>query len=263
MIKAILAGLAASFLLPAPSMAQSGFDGTWKGDLATVKFSQKPDVYVLTTKVYKCLSCVPPVSVKADGAPHKVSGHPYYDSVAMKLVDGKTAHETDYKAGKIVTETTNTVSDDGKTLSFEFTDSSNSNAAPVTGKGSETRVAAGPKGAHAMSGSWKTAAFTGFSDNGLTVIYKVTGDSIAMSDLTGQSYTAKLDGTDAPMKGDPGITSVSVKKIGADTIEETDKRKGKVIAVATMKLAPGGKAMSVTYEDKLRGSTLIYTANKQ
>jgi len=125
MTEAILAGLAASFLLPVPSMAQSAFDGTWKGDLASVKFSQKPDVYVLTTKVYKCVSCVPPISVKADGAPHKVPGHPYYDAVAMKIVDANSAHETDYKAGKIVAETTSTVSDDGKTLNDEFTDSSN------------------------------------------------------------------------------------------------------------------------------------------
>ena len=263
MTKIILAGLAAAFLLPVPSMAQSAFDGTWKGDLSTVKFSSKPDVYVLKSKVYKCTSCVPPISVKADGAPHKVSGHPYYDAVAIKIVDDKSIHETDYKTGKVVAESTTTVSDDGNTLNFEFTDSSNSNAAPVTGKGSETRVAAGPKGAHAISGSWHTDAFSGMSDNGLTVMFKVTGDSLAMSDLTGHSYTAKLDGTDAPEKGDPGVTSVSVKKIGADTIEETDKRKDKVVGVLTMKAAPGGKTMAVTYEDKLRGATITYTANKQ
>jgi hypothetical protein len=35
------------------------------------------------------------------------------------------------------------------------------------------------------------------------------------------------NGTDAPMKGDPSITSVSVKMIGKDMLEETDKRDGK------------------------------------
>ena len=38
-----------------------------------------------------------------------------------------------------------------------------------------------------------------------------------MTNPTGQTYTAKLDGADAPMKGDPGITSVSVKIKGAKT----------------------------------------------
>jgi hypothetical protein len=263
MTKILFAGLAAAFLLPVTSMAQSAFDGTWKGDLSTVKFTQKPDVYLLKAKVYKCVSCVPPYSVKADGAPHKVAGHPYYDAVAIKIVDDKSIHESDYKAGKVVTETTSTVSNDGNTLSFDFTDSSNTNAAPVTGNGTETRVKAGPKGSHEISGSWHSDPLSGLSDNALTVVFKVTGDTLAMSNPTGQSYAAKLDGTDAPEKGDPGVTSVSVKKMGSDTIEETDKRKGKVIGVMTMKAAPGGKAMAVTYDDKLHGSTITYSANKQ
>ena len=45
-----------------------------------------------------------------------------------------------------------------------------------------------------------------------------------MTSATGQSYNAKLDGTDTPFKGDPGVTSVSVKKLGKDTLEETRKR---------------------------------------
>ena len=44
---------------------------------------------------------------------------------------------------------------------------------------------------------------------------------------TGQSYTAKLDGKDVPYMGDPGTTSVSLKRMG-DAFEETDKRDGKV-----------------------------------
>jgi hypothetical protein len=69
----------------------------------------------------------------------------------------------------------------------------------------------------------------------------VSGDEITMTNPTGQSYTAKLNGTDAPVKGYPGYTSVSVKMIGKDTLLETDKRDSKVIGVFKMTVAADGK----------------------
>jgi hypothetical protein len=45
-----------------------------------------------------------------------------------------------------------------------------------------------------------------------------------------RKYTAKMDGTEAPFSGDPGFTAVSVKKTGANEIQETDKRGSKVMA---------------------------------
>jgi hypothetical protein len=47
----------------------------------------------------------------------------------------------------------------------------------------------------------------------LSVTYKVTADGFAMSDPTGASFTARFDGKEFPLKGDPGIASVSLKKI--------------------------------------------------
>ena len=79
---------------------------------------------------------------------------------------------------------------------------------------------------------------------------------------TGQSYTAKLDGKDVPYVGDPGTTSVSLKRIG-DSIEETDKRDGKVISVSKMTVSPSGKTMNIMVDDKLHGTTAMYVAEKQ
>jgi hypothetical protein len=53
-----------------------------------------------------------------------------------------------------------------------------------------------------------------------------------------------------------------VKKIDETTIEETDKRKGKVIAVSRMTVDPDGKSMKITVEDKLRNVTISWTADK-
>ncbi len=50
--------------------------------------------------------------------------------------------------------------------------------------------------------------------------YKVNGDELTMTTPTGQSYTAKLDGTEAPYKGDPGTTSVSAKQMGKNSIAQ-------------------------------------------
>jgi hypothetical protein len=51
-----------------------------------------------------------------------------------------------------------------------------------------------------------------------------TADGLKMSDPNGNSYDAKFDGKDDPIQGDPGHTMVSLKRIGNDTIEETDWR---------------------------------------
>jgi hypothetical protein len=249
-------------LTPVAAAAQSALDGTWKVDMNKVDFPKKPAEYLLQNGMYQCKTCVPPVEVKADGTDQAVSGHPYYNSVAIKVVSNSEVEETDKKDGKVVTTSKMMVSGDGKTMTVAFTDSSNTNGAPVTGKGEAMRVGAKPPaGANMISGSWRTTKMENISDNGITWSYKVSGDELTMTTPTGQSYTAKMDGTEAPMKGDPGVTSVSVKKIGNNTIEETDMRNGKVIGV--MKATASGNTLSCTYDDKLQGSSMKYTATKQ
>jgi len=258
--------LAASlmFVLAPPFMlAQNGFDGTWKLDLSNAQFPKKPDVFLLQNGTWECKTCVPPVKVKADGTDQTVTGHPYYDTAAIKVVNDHQIEETDKKNGKTVTTLKMTVSPDGNTLTFEFTDSSNSNAEPVTGKSEETRVANGPAGSNAVSGSWRISKVDTVSDNGTTWTYKVNGNELTMTTPTGQSYTAKLDGTNAPYKGDPGTDGVSVKMMGKNTLVETDKRGDKVIGVSKMTLASDGKTAKIVFEDKLHGTTSEATAIKQ
>jgi hypothetical protein len=155
------------------------------------------------------------------------------------------------------------VSSDDKTLTFVFSDSSNTNAAPVTGKGEAIRVAERPAGANAVSGSWRTTKMESMSDNGLLWTYKVSGNNLTMTTPTGQSYTAKLNGPQAPFMGDPGTTSVSVKMKGKNELEETDYRDGKAISVAKMVVTSDGKTMKLMVDDKLHGSKSEFTAMKQ
>ena len=263
MRKRFLLFSAAALLMPGLAMAQSVFDGTWIGDLGSAKFPEKPDEYLLKDGMYNCKTCAPPFTVKADGTDQKVTGHPYFDMMSIKVVDDKTIEETYKKNGKAVATTKTWVSGDGNTLMFEFSDSSATNAAPVTGKGSQTRVGNAPAGAHAVSGSWKMAKMESLSQNGMSITYKTTGDTITMTTPTGQSYTAKLDGTEAPYMGDPGTTSVSVKKTGPNTLEETDKRDGKVTAVVKITVSADGKTIKFAVDDKLHGTHSEFGATKQ
>ncbi|MFI5115381.1 MAG: hypothetical protein ACHP8B_01650 [Terriglobales bacterium] len=263
MKKLLFAGLTILLLMPVVASAQNAFDGTWKIDLKKAEFPKKPDVYLLQNGMYQCKTCVPAIDIKADGQDQKVTGHPYFDSMAIKVVNDHEIEETDKKNGKTVATSKSTVSSDGNTLAFTFNDSSNTNADPVTGNGEETRVAKGPAGAHAISGSWRTTKVDTVSDNGLMWTYKVSGDKLTMTTPTGQSYTAKLNGAKAPFKGDPGTTSVSVKMMGKNTLEETDYREGKAISVAKIVVAPNGKTLKLMVDDKLHGTQSEFTAMKQ
>ncbi|MHA6204551.1 hypothetical protein ACXU4B_09020 [Dyella soli] len=263
MKKSLRAGLLLVLLCPVCAMAQSAFDGTWKVDMSKVQMSKKPDVVVLQNGKYECKTCVPAIDIKADGQDQMVTGHPYFDTMAIQVVDDHTVKETDKKGGKVVVTATTKVSADGKTAHVDFTDSSNTNSAPVTGSGDMKQVAKGPTGSHALSGSWVMANMDNISENGILFTYKNAGGMLSMTTPTGQSYEVKTDGTEAPFKGDPGITSVMVKQMGKSTIVETDKRDGKVIAVIKSTVSADGKSMDVTYDNKLQDRTMSYVAVKQ
>jgi len=252
-----------ALLVPALA-AQSALNGTWKIDMSKVDFPEKPDVFLLQNGLYSCKTCAPPYTIDADGKEHAVKGHPYFDTVAIKVLNDHSIEETDKKGGKVVATSTSTVSPDGNTLHFSFNDSSNTNGGPaVSGRGQAARVAKGPAGSNAISGSWRTTAIQGLSENATVFTYKVSGEEITMVAPTGQTYTAKLGGPDAPMSGDPGVTSVSVKMVGTNTLQETDKRNGKVIGVFTLTVAENGKTAKGSFDDKLQNKTTAFVATKQ
>jgi len=255
--------LGALLMLPVLATAQSALDGTWKIDLSTAHLSDKPDVYLLQHGMYDCKSCVPPIHVKADGEEQKVTGHPYYDKIGIKALDDRTVATTRSREGKPVSTEKMTVAADGLTLSDEFSDSSATNAAPVTGVTEMTRVSIGPAGSHAISGSWRTIKFASVSDNALTTTYKTEGDVLSMTSPTGQSYAAKMDGTYTSYNGDPGTTSVSIHRIDKHTFQETDKRGAKVVSVTRMSVAADGTSMKMVIHDTVHGTTTTFVAAKQ
>lgn len=211
---AALLGLLILCLTPPQTAAQSSFDGTWKIDLAEFQPAAKPDIYLLQNGIYHCTTCDPPLEIGADGRDHKITGETCYDTVSLKILDDGTTEETDKRNGKIVGTSRMTVSSDGNTAMSEWTENCHVNGDVIAGKDILSRVAKGPSGSHAISGSWRISKRLSRSNNALVVTLKPEGDKFSFADPSGQSYEAKLDGTETPFKGDLAHTIVSVKRIG-------------------------------------------------
>lgn len=243
------------------AFGQSAFDGTWRvnTDSAQIKGNDK---FSVQKGMYRCETCVPKIAVKADGKEHKVTGSPYEDMIKVSEPNDHSIEISNMKEGKLVGGNKLSVSEDGKTLTTEWNFVSESGK-EGNGKFTSERVGDAPAGANKVSGEWHANKIESASDSVSTITFKVTGDSVSMSDPTGDSYTAKFDGKDYPYKGDPGTTNVSLKKIDDNTIEETDKRKNKVITVARMTVDADGKTMKIHVDDKLHKTAVDWTAAKQ
>jgi len=245
----------------ATAFAQSPFDGTWVSDVGAAQFSKKPHTYVLEKGMYTCSTCVPKISVKADGKDQAVSGSNYFNTVAIREVDANTTEEVFKKDGKTMYKDTMMVSADGKTLTDKFEDDSENT--PVTGEEILSRISKGPAGSHAISGSWRTEKLANMSSNGLTITLQSTPNGMKMSDNNGQSYDVKFDGKFYPIQGDPGGTMISLKKVDANTLEETDKRNDKVVYTAHITVSADGKKVTYVGHDKEQGRDSTFVLNKK
>jgi hypothetical protein len=107
--------------------------GTWQLNLAKSKFSPGPapksetrthaagaDGTMLTWKSVGADGKETSVSstFKTDGKDYPVTGSPNFDTLSLKQVDSNTVHSTQKKGGKVIGETTRSVSKDGKTLTL-------------------------------------------------------------------------------------------------------------------------------------------------
>jgi hypothetical protein len=255
-----LIAMAAPFTAAA-SPPQSPFDGAWKTDLSKTKFSPKPLTFYTSAGWYHCVSCSPSFDVPADGQDHAVSSQSY-DTISITVVDAHTISVVAKKGSSVTFEQTRTVSSDGKTLTVKSTGHPQNGGAPTNFETTGKRSGALPSGVHATSGNWIIEKQSG-SSNGLLTTYKTAGDQLTMTSPTGETYTAKFDGNDYPYRGAYSYDAVSLKKINARTIEETDKRAGNAIDDSTMTVSADGKSITVVDTSKLTGRVTAYVAVKQ
>lgn len=236
-------------------------NGTWKADVATMKFEGKSDEYLLKDGKFTCKSCTPAYAVPADGAFHPVRLSDA-DSDSVKVVNANRVIETLRKDGRQIAESTMTVSADGKTLIGTFASGAEGNGSFAKGEVTEKRIGAAPAGAHAISGKWQTVKLSNFNAAALTFTINAAGDRYGVSWPTGESYDAKLGGGDVPIKGDTAGTTASVRKVGDNRYEQIRKRNGQIVSILTLAVGPDGKLRGVS-KNKLEGYTMSWTATKQ
>jgi len=243
------------------SRAESPLNGTWKTDIAQTRWSPKPLIFYISQGWYHCVTCNPAYDVAADGQDHAVPGQPY-DTVAILIDDPHAITLTYKKNGKVMSEQTRTVSNGDKILTVHATTHPKDSDKPLIFDLKARRDGALHPGVHATSGKWILDQERG-SDEAYTTTYKIDGDQISMSEPDGETYTATFGGGDAPYKGAYGIDAVSVKRLAPNKIEETFKRDGRVVDVATTSVAPNGKTATVVDDDKLSGRVSTFFTKKQ
>jgi len=127
----------------------------------------------------------------------------------------------------------------------------------------------------ANMGTWKLneakSKFSPGAPKNNSVVYEAAGDSIKVTvDGVGtdgkpshNEWTGKFDGKDYPLTGDPAADTRSYKKIGARTLELTNKMGGKVVVSGKIVVSADGKSRTVSIsgtdaDGKKVTSTAVY-----
>ena len=225
----------------------------------TIQLSGPPEEYLLKDGTYHCLTCVPRVDVAMDGHDKKVDGHPGFDTISVRVHDASSVEFAFKKGGKRTFTCTETISENGNTMTEEFSETPET--ARVTGHAMFARVGAAPAGAHALSGSWQMRTIWNVSSTAPTYTYHIMAEGISVS-AGNQKFEAKFDGRDYPVEGEKDHV-VSLKLIDPYTIDQTDKQGEKVIRTTRMTISKDSKSMTVETIDTQRDSRMTYRAEKK
>jgi hypothetical protein len=245
-----LAGILLAVHLLVPGLnGQSVFSGTWTMDLQHAIVTAKPEVFKLRFGVFECLSCDPVLKVNADGTDQPVTGRKDADSIAIKVVDEHAITEVIKKDGKIVFKGTSTVSTDGNMLNRSFTIYSPNGVPPMNASNQLKRLGKRTVGSHLITGTWGGSVLRELPAKPESWTFAVNGDEISSSSSRGASYKAKLNGPEAPVTGSTGATSVVLKLLDRNTLEETYKRNGTIVAVTRIQVKANGRSATCTQKD--------------
>jgi hypothetical protein len=238
----------AAIALAAAARAQTPFDGDWKIDVKTIDLPAKPVVYEFRDGMYECKTCGIKIHVKADGKDQKIEGSPYFDTLAVRTIDKHNLEMTAKKGGKVVSRNKVAVSVDTNSMQVQY-ENTWPNGETVKGTRSYHRTAYDRTAPHLMSGAWKPMSEDKRTENGLKVRYRSEGKTLSMNLPTGVSWKAEINGADAPVRGDPGVSHVAVKSGKKGALEETYKKDGKTVSVNKLELMADGKRVRVDWID--------------
>lgn len=155
---------------------------------------------------------------------------------------------------------TDTVSTDGNTLTQVVKDTTEAEA--VTFENVSRRIAPAPPGAHLVSGSWKIFKESR-SKNSTIISYRCTAEGFSAETPLGEKLDAKFEGKYYLIEDDPARTMVAVKLIDRNTVEQTNRRDGKIVFVVRLTVTADGKTIHASSESKEDGSVKTWQLHRQ
>ena len=238
--------------------SQSPFDGTWIIDTSKNEnlTAEKPKVFLVVDGTFRSGATV----LKADGKDQNVPATGYWDTVRVRIMDNHSVELTSKKAGRPMFTEMDTVSSDGDTLTQVVKDTTEAEA--VTFENLYKRIAPTPPGAHVLSGTWQVFKQSR-SENSTIITYKCTWQGFSAATPLGERLDAKFDGKFYLMQDDPAHTMVSVRLINPYTIEQTNKRDGKIVFVVRLEVTPDGKTIHASSKSEEDGSVKTWDLHKR
>lgn len=211
------------------------WNGQWKGDPASMKFSGATYKVTADADGYTVTHGTTPTKVVCDGKPQKSENN----TMTSCTKSGDTYLLDITRNGKHVRKSTISLSADGKTRIIKSDVTPADGSKPYTMTTKDTRVSGGP----GIAGEWKESMFSSSQDNGVLSI-QVKGDTV---DFKETDYPAplncKLDGTKTKM----GDSTVAVKLADPHTLKVTYRDStDKVRRENTFVLSSDGKSITET-----------------
>jgi hypothetical protein len=219
-------------------------------------------VYVVKDGLYSCDSCEPRRRPPADGRLRPVPGAPG-TSESVAIVD-RTTLSTRIVQPDLDRTTRMRVARGGRTATYVSIDRRPGIRGPLRTEYLARRVAPGPAGSHAVSGTWKGVRYVSVPVELRTTILTERGDTLSYRTGTGYSYTARYGGPFVPIEGPyDGSLSVAVRKDGPFRVVETRRRGGRDVQVRTYAVARDGRRLEMATTDLATGTTFRVAARKQ
>jgi hypothetical protein len=171
---------------------------------------------------------------KFDGQDNPVTGSTLYDMASWKQIDPRAFEHTMKKDSKVVYTVRTVCAADGKTRTWKNTRNL-ANGGTATSEGIQERTAGEVDPSNPLLGNWRQIPFM-----------KIEGKGKGIRLMSGITYTANFDGKDYPVTGSNNTDTVSLKRLNAQTVEQTSKKGAKVVLKSNWVMSDGGKTLTIT-----------------
>lgn len=240
----------AACLAPAATVSQSAtpispFDGAWLMDLDASNDASEPTIISLRRGLFTRGDSSSPVTVKADGRFHRISGGSYVDEIAVTVKDRSHINEINRFRGRIVYSLSYTASADGNTMINKVVDYSKPDHKPVITQIIYRRKDGQGASNSLVSGRWSAVRIETPTTH-LTSIFKVSAGRLSSSEVGGSGFDAIIGGPPVPIRGDAETGRVAITMPDDRTIIEHMSINGTPTVTVTMVLLPGDRTIKVT-----------------